>query len=67
MTEPTTDSSGARRPTPGSRGAGSGPGPGDGRPATGAKAAAVGLWVVVAAGLAYGVSQALVTAGKLFG
>lgn len=35
--------------------------------ARGATAAAVGLWVVVAAGLAYGVSQALRTAGKLFG
>jgi len=34
---------------------------------TGATAAAVGLWVVVAAGLAYGVSQALTTVGRLFG
>lgn len=63
MTEPAADPSGARRPASDPRGAGSGPG----TSAAGAKAAAVGLWVVVAAGLAYGVSQAVMTAGKLFG
>ncbi len=35
--------------------------------ATGARVAAVALWVVVGLGLAYGVSQAVVTAAKLFG
>jgi hypothetical protein len=32
-----------------------------------AKAAAIGLWIVVGVGLLYGVSQAVITAGKLFG
>ena len=35
--------------------------------ATGAKVAAVGLWVVVGLGLLYGISQAVTTAAKLFG
>lgn len=61
MTQPGADPSSVRRTASGTSGAGPGPS------ATGAKVAAVGLWVVVVAGLAYGVSQALVTAGKLFG
>jgi hypothetical protein len=32
-----------------------------------AKAVAIGLWIVVGVGLLYGVSQAVITAGKLFG
>ncbi len=68
MTEPGGNLSGAHREASDPHGPGSGPSGVRSEPsATGAKAAAVGLWIVVAASLTYGVSQALMTAGKLFG
>ena len=51
------------RPTPQQQA----PAPGQGTSLAATKAAATGLWVLVGAGLAYGVSQTLLRVVQLFG